>query len=164
MQVKYAPTRPPTTALKLRAAVARASSLSGPPAQNGQLVAKLRELRAELAEWEVQESRTASELRELLAAFGGAEDAADAAGILDLAEQALGQADEAANRRRTLESDRQAQAREIDRITRGLSELEKSRAEWKANWDEALRQAGLDPRSEERRVGKECRSRWSPYH
>src|SRR5690554_1222480 len=24
--------------------------------------------------------------------------------------------------------------------------------------------AKLDPRSEERRVGKECRSRWSPYH
>ena len=23
---------------------------------------------------------------------------------------------------------------------------------------------GLDYRSEERRVGKECRSRWSPYH
>ena len=23
---------------------------------------------------------------------------------------------------------------------------------------------GCDPRSEERRVGKECRSRWSPYH
>ena len=23
---------------------------------------------------------------------------------------------------------------------------------------------GLCPRSEERRVGKECRSRWSPYH
>src|ERR1039458_8747998 len=23
---------------------------------------------------------------------------------------------------------------------------------------------GLDNRSEERRVGKECRSRWSPYH
>src|SRR3712207_9096929 len=22
----------------------------------------------------------------------------------------------------------------------------------------------MDPRSEERRVGKECRSRWSPYH
>ena len=22
----------------------------------------------------------------------------------------------------------------------------------------------LPPRSEERRVGKECRSRWSPYH
>ena len=26
-----------------------------------------------------------------------------------------------------------------------------------------LEQAGI-PRSEERRVGKECRSRWSPYH
>src|SRR5256885_6369762 len=25
-------------------------------------------------------------------------------------------------------------------------------------------QAEADPRSEERRVGKECRSRWSPYH
>ena len=24
--------------------------------------------------------------------------------------------------------------------------------------------AGLEQRSEERRVGKECRSRWSPYH
>ena len=24
--------------------------------------------------------------------------------------------------------------------------------------------AGKKPRSEERRVGKECRSRWSPYH
>src|SRR5256885_10378832 len=23
---------------------------------------------------------------------------------------------------------------------------------------------GVQPRSEERRVGKECRSRWSPYH
>ena len=31
---------------------------------------------------------------------------------------------------------------------------------------DALRhELGLDqPRSEERRVGKECRSRWSPYH
>ena len=24
--------------------------------------------------------------------------------------------------------------------------------------------AGVENRSEERRVGKECRSRWSPYH
>ena len=29
--------------------------------------------------------------------------------------------------------------------------------------DEAL-EAELELRSEERRVGKECRSRWSPYH
>src|ERR1019366_2233910 len=27
-----------------------------------------------------------------------------------------------------------------------------------------LNSAGMDSRSEERRVGKECRSRWSPYH
>src|SRR3712207_6861600 len=27
-----------------------------------------------------------------------------------------------------------------------------------------LRRATQPPRSEERRVGKECRSRWSPYH
>ena len=28
----------------------------------------------------------------------------------------------------------------------------------------SLRRATKPPRSEERRVGKECRSRWSPYH
>ena len=28
----------------------------------------------------------------------------------------------------------------------------------------AVRAADLGCRSEERRVGKECRSRWSPYH
>src|SRR5689334_23922686 len=27
-----------------------------------------------------------------------------------------------------------------------------------------LAKAGVEMRSEERRVGKECRSRWSPYH
>src|SRR3712207_994089 len=33
-------------------------------------------------------------------------------------------------------------------------------------WSDAakIRGGGSDPRSEERRVGKECRSRWSPYH
>src|SRR5260370_26762437 len=30
--------------------------------------------------------------------------------------------------------------------------------------DEVVRSAQQIPRSEERRVGKECRSRWSPYH
>src|SRR5256885_5433345 len=30
--------------------------------------------------------------------------------------------------------------------------------------DQVLAQLGDDHRSEERRVGKECRSRWSPYH
>ena len=28
----------------------------------------------------------------------------------------------------------------------------------------ACKKEGIKPRSEERRVGKECRSRWSPYH
>ena len=27
-----------------------------------------------------------------------------------------------------------------------------------------FREHGFEARSEERRVGKECRSRWSPYH
>ena len=30
--------------------------------------------------------------------------------------------------------------------------------------DQQVRHAGQIDRSEERRVGKECRSRWSPYH
>ena len=30
--------------------------------------------------------------------------------------------------------------------------------------DKVLKEDGLLCRSEERRVGKECRSRWSPYH
>ena len=37
----------------------------------------------------------------------------------------------------------------------------------KKAWLEAALAEGLsipEPRSEERRVGKECRSRWSPYH
>ena len=31
-------------------------------------------------------------------------------------------------------------------------------------WQAAEAAVGEAPRSEERRVGKECRSRWSPYH
>src|SRR2546426_4313175 len=36
-------------------------------------------------------------------------------------------------------------------------------------WDSVVKPSSADgnvrsPRSEERRVGKECRSRWSPYH
>ena len=30
--------------------------------------------------------------------------------------------------------------------------------------DDYMRGRAADIRSEERRVGKECRSRWSPYH
>ena len=35
--------------------------------------------------------------------------------------------------------------------------IAKEIADYAAGW-------GLEVRSEERRVGKECRSRWSPYH
>ena len=33
-----------------------------------------------------------------------------------------------------------------------------------SSWSSKLIHGGLRYRSEERRVGKECRSRWSPYH
>ena len=33
-----------------------------------------------------------------------------------------------------------------------------------SNMKKSIAQILLDERSEERRVGKECRSRWSPYH
>ena len=38
---------------------------------------------------------------------------------------------------------------------------------WSLQWKNmrfTFTEANLLPRSEERRVGKECRSRWSPYH
>src|SRR3989441_9018078 len=37
-------------------------------------------------------------------------------------------------------------------------------ARWGDIKDEQVRPAYIERRSEERRVGKECRSRWSPYH
>src|SRR2546426_5457958 len=39
-------------------------------------------------------------------------------------------------------------------------------AKWREGYDVvyAIRRQRKDGRSEERRVGKECRSRWSPYH
>ena len=45
--------------------------------------------------------------------------------------------------------------------------LRKGASEGTVNADEVrtlAQECGLDTRSEERRVGKECRSRWSPYH
>ena len=44
-----------------------------------------------------------------------------------------------------------------------MSTLEKIFAEKLLNV-KAIKLQPEDPRSEERRVGKECRSRWSPYH
>src|SRR5256886_4489298 len=55
-----------------------------------------------------------------------------------------------------------AQLRELERID-GWSLLEKLGAQFEAATRDALKDCKID-RSEERRVGKECRSRWSPYH
>ena len=47
-----------------------------------------------------------------------------------------------------------------------MTELERGRAD-PAIWDyttELVEELAAEGRSEERRVGKECRSRWSPYH
>src|SRR6266513_4339675 len=38
------------------------------------------------------------------------------------------------------------------------------RRRWRRWWHCCRRSASAGRRSEERRVGKECRSRWSPYH
>ena len=44
-----------------------------------------------------------------------------------------------------------------------VNETELLRAMYEASYNENIYAVILD-RSEERRVGKECRSRWSPYH
>ena len=54
---------------------------------------------------------------------------------------------------------------------RGYQPIDESKINWKEleeKWgvkrDDLEKSGDLDRRSEERRVGKECRSRWSPYH
>ena len=44
------------------------------------------------------------------------------------------------------------------------TEAQASRVKSGMTYEEILDTIGLPQRSEERRVGKECRSRWSPYH
>src|SRR2546425_2880076 len=48
------------------------------------------------------------------------------------------------------------------RARKGLLRL--SHRPWRALQTPGLQMPTRGPRSEERRVGKECRSRWSPYH
>ena len=45
-----------------------------------------------------------------------------------------------------------------------LPTLTLSGSKSKEDTNKLTNQSGGDARSEERRVGKECRSRWSPYH
>ena len=69
----------------------------------------------------------------------------------------------------SLEDVREAACGEIDRLSKAvgipetISELGVKEADIPAIAEDALRDV-CTPRSEERRVGKECRSRWSPYH
>src|SRR5256885_5773150 len=51
-----------------------------------------------------------------------------------------------------------------DGFTKSAEPLRAWRRPPGASFRRALRRAACWPRSEERRVGKECRSRWSPYH
>src|SRR3712207_7301731 len=48
---------------------------------------------------------------------------------------------------------------DLDAVRAGLERIGESEG-----LDVSLRELSADARSEERRVGKECRSRWSPYH
>ena len=49
-------------------------------------------------------------------------------------------------------------------IAAALGPIEKAAAKHGFRLDLERLPYGADHRSEERRVGKECRSRWSPYH
>src|SRR3989454_5782806 len=51
----------------------------------------------------------------------------------------------------------------LDRVAAARRDLEKVRAVALVEPERRLREPGGGARSEERRVGKECRSRWSPY-
>src|SRR2546426_8210368 len=58
----------------------------------------------------------------------------------------------------------QAQEAEAERDLHGLPWIAPAVAEPRPEPGKEGSQEKDEPRSEERRVGKECRSRWSPYH
>ena len=47
---------------------------------------------------------------------------------------------------------------------KGNKHLSKAEIEHRKKTEVKANADNVNPRSEERRVGKECRSRWSPYH
>ena len=51
----------------------------------------------------------------------------------------------------------------LEKIDKELSKAREKATEWQTKIRD-LEKRHQDARSEERRVGKECRSRWSPYH
>src|SRR2546429_5422387 len=71
---------------------------------------------------------------------------------------------EEAKRLARLELGGVSQLREAHREVRGLPFLDVFLQDLRYTFRILRRNAGFTLRSEERRVGKECRSRWSPYH
>jgi len=108
------------------------------------VLASLRDLRLQLTEWETREKAIGPALRGLVASFGSSEQAADTVGLLDLADEILRRAQEAAKGRLAIESDRQAQVREIDRVERAIAVIERQRVTWATAWCDALTQAGIE--------------------
>src|SRR5260370_15431785 len=67
----------------------------------------------------------------------------------------------------SLDDSKKAYTEQITRIRQEIFEAQAELAERKAalgQLDDTARTKATSQRSEERRVGKECRSRWSPYH
>src|SRR3712207_9121010 len=60
-----------------------------------------------------------------------------------------------------LEGKNQKEIKEIEKYTKNIEELDN---DYERERIARNRLQMIKPRSEERRVGKECRSRWSPYH
>ena len=48
--------------------------------------------------------------------------------------------------------------------TAAAIDLSKEKKQNESSFSDQMKAYIKHPRSEERRVGKECRSRWSPYH
>ena len=54
--------------------------------------------------------------------------------------------------------------RRIEKEKLALAEAKVSNKDADQQYSKNLKEQSKNARSEERRVGKECRSRWSPYH
>ena len=62
------------------------------------------------------------------------------------------------------EGDEEVASNLTDLAENDYEEMGKAQLDYIYDWDTLFFGRGIMARSEERRVGKECRSRWSPYH